>query len=691
MAPSFSEDDSDGSLFEADYAREWDDDDDSEPPLPAGKIQVQPVATGKGAQIQLLCYSTDESDIEEETDATRASLRPWSYMTEVSAPARISLELELGNKSSSMGSEHILGLLSLRLLVAQTAESQAEDWYSPTEQNPLHLFKSEAMVHIDVMERVVLYLHAHSLLVPGLKQHTLLVRPYIYQVSLCQQPALKGSLRDIVWKQATSPSYVIVPVVVDEPLDHRDPRAGRRMHWYIWFGFVVQVNATHQVRFHYLDSLPTPNHTEMAERRRRLQVVMAGIMPELKVVWDQNDPVLEHYRQKPGSLDCGVFVAQAVSALLFEDPSALTNPLPASVVRARIERILSACKSGLMPHLAEGYRPDLVTLLHQTRLASTDGFYSVNSLAPSPLQSTSSPVSTARPPPWQKEATKQYKSKLLIGAMPPLPRSLSIEAAPSRSAPSPRTAVHIKETKLSERHGSTEVSSASPQRRASELSIRRFSPYKTPPERSMSTASGMSYVYGRHGPHAFEPVEEGVYAPFFRELRGDMCTWGVGQIQSVRERDMEQILIGAFMRDGPVPSRLPAGISIVEGLTQDKPADQDNAMSIREFVTAVRDIESHEERDRAILTGVHRGEVLNLDWRKDSLNIEEDWLDVTVDIDSLSLTVDDPQFTASVTLQLYPARATTMTSDNRLRVDVDGTETPLSHSRCPTTLCLLTH
>jgi hypothetical protein len=204
----------------------------------------------------------------------------------------------------------------------------------------------------------------------------------------------------------------------------------------------------------------------------------------------------------------------------------------------------------------------------------------------------------------------------------------------------------------------------------------------------MSVESGMSYVHNRLPPHEFQPHGTADFGPFFQELRGEMCTWGVGKVQGVREREVDQILIGAFFQDGPQPPRLPAGISIVEGMMGRRPADQDTTLSIQEFVEAVRSIDSYEERDRAILTGEYRGEILNLDWRKDSLALEEDWLQIAMDIDSLSLTVDNPQFTASVSIQLYPARATTQTSDNRLRVDVNGVETPLSHSRFPLTCCM---
>jgi hypothetical protein len=103
----------------------------------------------------------------------------------------------------------------------------------------------------------------------------------------------------------------------------------------------------------------------------------------------------------------------------------------------------------------------------------------------------------------------------------------------------------------------------------------------------------------------------------------------------------------------------------------------------------IRSIQNLAERDRAVLTGVHRGTPIVLDWRKDALVVEEDWLEIGMDIDSLSLTVDDPHLMASVSIQTYPTRATTMTTDNRLRVDVNGVETPLSHCMSPSTLKLL--
>lgn len=748
-AASFSDNDSEDPVYEANYLREQDSDEESEVSASPIKFSLLGTSSSKTRQLFDELDTSEESDIEEGMDLSTLyrgwpSGQPWSYMRPTVAPARVVLESELRRGSNEIGPQQALGLSSLRLLVDVTAGSASEDWHSPTEQNPLHLFETDQMLHIDVVDRVVLYLHAHSLLVTGLKQHTLIVRPSVYQMLLCHTGETDESLRDLVWHHDTLPSYVIVPVVVDEPLDRRHPGSGRQMHWYIWFGPVVQVGGGHEVQFRYLDSLPTPDKTEMTERQRRLAVVMTAAFPELKVTVYHNSPALKRYRQEPGSLDCGVFVTQAVSALLFEDPNALETPLHASVVRVCIARILSACKSGLMPQLAEGYRPDLVTLLHRTKPLSADGFYSVTGLAPSPLLSTPSRETSARPPPWQKQATKDYQSKLLIGAVPPLPRALSIDISSPWLAPSPRKRVgeaaavspkmpprpppwqkqaaedhklkwltetlppsppsilispiptrtalpasaraDIAADQSSAKHRSLISTSRSPERRASELSTRRFSPYNPASRRSLSVESGMSYVHGRLPPHEFQPLSNAAFSPFFQELKGGMCTWGVGKVQGVREREMDQILIGAFFRDGPVPSRLPPGISIVEGMMGRRPADQDNTLSIREFVAAVRNIESHEERDRAILTGEHCGVVLNLDWRKDSLAIEEDWLQIATDIDSLSLTVDNPQFTALVSIQLYPARATTQTSDNRLRVDVNGVETPLSHSRCSTYL-----
>lgn len=632
----------------------------------------------------------DDSDTFEDTDfhepqGKPARLLPWTYMSSCSAPAPTARSLELAAGHDWLGPQHTMALGPLRLLVVHIQEAGYENWDEETERNPLHVFRTDPMVDVIVMDRLVHYLHAHSLLVPQLRQHTLVIPPSVYQLALRSKLEPKGAHQSSVWQHPDLPTYVIIPVVIDEP---RISSPGRHMHWYIWFGPVIEVDGVQEVQFFHLDSLPDPPHFDMIERRNRLHKVMEMTMPGLRVSSSKRNVSIEGYRQDPGSLDCGVFVAQAVSALLFEDPLALKSAMSASILRPRIERILSACMSGVLPRLTDGYRPAAVTLLHNTQLPSVDGFYSTHDLSPAPQVLSTAGVATPRPAPWNKQANRDYESRLLAGTITPLPRILSQElqrdASPARAA---------SKTPVARRSRSRQPQVP----KSSDPSLNppspRFSPYqrvRPAAERSMSEESGMSFVYGRHAPHIYPEVEDATYAPFFRELSEDMCSWGVGMLQGVRDRDKAAILVGAFLKDGPVPRTLAPDVAVVEGQDEGRPGDQENAMSVREFVALVRGIGNLEERDRAILTGVHQGATLNLDWRKDALAVDEDWLQIGMDIDSLSLTVDEPRFTASVSVQAFPARATTMTSDNRLRVLVDGVETPLSHrmsvsfqSTCP--------
>jgi hypothetical protein len=339
------------------------------------------------------------------------------------------------------------------------------------------------------------------------------------------------------------------------------------------------------------------------------------------------------------------------------------------------------------PRLSDGYRPEMFALLHAVRLPSADGFHSVEDLRPAPQPASSDGLAAARPAPWLRQASQDYQSRLLAGQLPPLPRALSEQG--SRAASPARAASKTPPARRSHGRETHNSASSSPRRHMPDSPSSRFGPYtrdQASSRRSRSEESGMSHVYGRHRRHVFPPVEDAVYAPFFQELSEDRCSWGVGMLQRVRERDEDDILVGAFLKDGPVPHRLAAGVNVVEGGLQGRPGDQENTLGVREFVAVIRSIKDLAERDRAILTGVHRGATLVLDWRKDALAVEEDWLEIGMDIDSLSLTVNDPHFTTSVSIQTYPARATTMTSDNRLRVDVNGVETPLSHCTSPSML-----
>jgi hypothetical protein len=259
----------------------------------------------------------------------------------------------------------------------------------------------------------------------------------------------------------------------------------------------------------------------------------------------------------------------------------LKIPIPANTVHARIGRILSTCKSGLLPHLSEGSHPEVFTLLHVARLPSADGFHSVADQSPAPRPASLGGPAAVRPPPCLRQASQDYRSRLSAGALSPLCHALSEQGSQATSPAHvgsktpPARRFHSRET-----HSSA---SPSPRRRAPNNSSGRFTPYTSDQasnRRSMSRESGMSYVYGRHRRHIFPPVEDAIYVPFFQELSADRCSWGVGMLQRVREQEEDDILVGAFLKDGPVPCRQAAGVNIMEGGLQGRPGDQENALGI---------------------------------------------------------------------------------------------------------------
>ncbi|QRV97793.1 capsular polysaccharide export protein [Ceratobasidium sp. AG-Ba] len=107
--------------------------------------------------------------------------------------------------------------------------------------------------------------------------------------------------------------------------------------------------------------------------------------------------------------------------------------------------------------------------------------------------------------------------------------------------------------------------------------------------------------------------------------------------------------------------------------------DSVSGPGVKRFLQGVRSIPDGRERSQTLLTGERRNQNLSLNWTRDSIEIEEEWLKAGLDIDSLSLTAENPQFTMPLQFYLYPPRASTLTTDNGLSVLVDGKPKKLSH------------
>ncbi|KAG8715125.1 hypothetical protein FRC09_016897 [Ceratobasidium sp. 395] len=145
---------------------------------------------------------------------------------------------------------------------------------------------------------------------------------------------------------------------------------------------------------------------------------------------------------------------------------------------------------------------------------------------------------------------------------------------------------------------------------------------------------------------------------------------------------------------GPVPQSLmqgllPAGESELipwapdvlssEGSDEEGPLDPEGGTGLRRFLQGLSYLQEGRERSLAMLTGEHRNQPLHLNWTKETVDISEEWFTAGLDVDSLSLTATQPQFTSGVVFYAYPPRSGTLTTDNGLSVKFEGTSKKLSH------------
>ncbi|KAG8710103.1 hypothetical protein FRC08_017618 [Ceratobasidium sp. 394] len=567
-----------------------------------------------------------------------------------------------------------------------------ESWNdaSDLEMNPLYLLENSSYLWVNVFERVMFYLYAHSIFASRQPHRTLVIPPTLFQTARCNQTHLNTEEeyeRDI-WHHPQAPTYVILPINEMESMDPTDAQSPTTLHWYIYFGPVV----AGECHMRHMDSTGPPGQETSTQRWKRVQTVMRMITPTIKYQLRADVPQSDRFLQRPGSNDCGFFVLQAVSAALFDCLDALENPLPVEEVKARIRQILHAWKSGIMAEIAGGGQPAVVNLLHRDTWAfrghvnqrvSNSGFRTLPDLCP--VEPAPPPAASphARPPPWKTGATAEYERQLLSGQIPPTPSRVlermtsrppftEVQELPIRS----QTPCHPPAPPPFKRMFSV----------PSPTSLSRSTPFPTgsvrfsPAGSDVSRApSGFSFVLGRSTAAGFPPVDESKYADFFAELEQISTDHPVGMLQGIRARNKDDVLSGACLLPGRRPSQVAAGVTLIEGPRPPGPGDHPNAVGIAEFRRLVMSIQDGLERDRVLLTGRQGGRHLKLDWRKDNLELDEDVYEIAMDIDSLSLTVQDPVFTSPVSVQAYPSRAKTLTTDNHLRVLHRGVETPLSH------------
>ncbi|KAG9083113.1 hypothetical protein FRC06_004693 [Ceratobasidium sp. 370] len=221
---------------------------------------------------------------------------------------------------------------------------------------------------------------------------------------------------------------------------------------------------------------------------------------------------------------------------------------------------------------------------------------------------------------------------------------------------------------------------------------RKQSPWVTPTiERSLSEPPGDTHrnflghgswedVFGQRASLAFEQVSVEAFSGYLEAINGGRYTAPPGLLAGVGAQ-LPESLMQALLLEGETssltwaPEAEPKDDSDEEGLI-----DAGGGAGLRQFLRGLATLAGGQERSKAILTGEHRNHPLHLNWAKETVDLDEEWLTAGLDIDSLSLTAKNPQFTSPAVFYAYPPRSSTLTTDNGLSVNLEGNAKKLSHS-----------
>ncbi|QRW26172.1 hypothetical protein RhiXN_11249 [Rhizoctonia solani] len=152
--------------------------------------------------------------------------------------------------------------------------------------------------------------------------------------------------------------------------------------------------------------------------------------------------------------------------------------------------------------------------------------------------------------------------------------------------------------------------------------------------------------------------------PFFLELAQSCSSHKQGLLvhtsgQSIEALD-KAILLGQY------PSFDPLFNTLLDGA---------NSLSLDELTNLVYSLGGPENAatHRLLMTGEHNNMLLSLDWEKDAIHPEPEWLLSGYDMDSLSLTCFDvPEILEAGSYHPYPNRDLSLMHSNELTVDLQG-------------------
>ncbi|KAF8593794.1 hypothetical protein BDV93DRAFT_566140 [Ceratobasidium sp. AG-I] len=191
---------------------------------------------------------------------------------------------------------------------------------------------------------------------------------------------------------------------------------------------------------------------------------------------------------------------------------------------------------------------------------------------------------------------------------------------------------------------------------------------------------GWNAVFGPMPQLDFQPINPERVAHYLQHLGHQSVELPEGVLVGVSSSAPDHFLESLLLCKGKSyhPRWLP-GITVVENNDEEELEQPEDCLGLNVTVQALSHLRPGQQRSEAILCGTNAGHHIRLDWTKDALDLEEEWMSASLDVDSLSLTAIAPEFTMPAVLHAYPPRASTLTTNNHLFVNVDKTPTPLSH------------
>ncbi|KAG8735605.1 hypothetical protein FRC10_010359 [Ceratobasidium sp. 414] len=490
------------------------------------------------------------------------------------------------------------------------------DWEATGASNPIWELASQPMMTEQVMDHTATYLAYQALLTTPSSRLFCVVPPTIFNCprlmgasqGLSAWLAKEGpdgrqrlqNLRDQVWIGPEPPARVILPVI-DHP----------QMHCYLWYGNIERRRgrSNYHCKLTYLDSLSQPAETTFNKHLAEVKLVLQFMLPQINGEVTGSYQRIPGYRQSPGSLECGFFVCQAVSALAFGHDHALQCLRPVALVRSDVKKILDECADKALLKLSRGLAHAHPILLHQNNQAATP------------------PWRTSSPPP-HPSAQVEKKSRPRW-TTPEYQRSLSEPAADVLAS-----------------------------------DVRAY---------------GWEAIFGPSIAVKFHTISLESTRSYLNGVRANGFSMPPGLLAGTKARLPGRVMEATLLKRGTkAPVNFLPGITVVGGEDEGLECPED-CISTRLMCHALSHLKEGRERSLAVLTGTHNGQTLHLNWAKDTVDLEEEYLTANLDIDSLSLTATDPQFTMPATLHAYPPRASTLTTDNGLSISWEGEKRPLSH------------